>query len=60
MGRAPHRPGYDLPVISQQLEPVREIDKQAVEKAIQSRERLYSRHTFDRQIRPIRARSNQR
>jgi hypothetical protein len=49
-----------LPVISQQFEPVREIDKQAVEKAIQSRERLYLRHSFDRLIRPIRARPNQR
>jgi hypothetical protein len=42
-----------LPVISQQFEPVCEIDKQAVEKDTESRERLYSRHNSDWQIEPI-------
>jgi hypothetical protein len=40
-------------VISQQFEPVCEIDKQAVEKDTESRERLYSRHNSDWQIEPI-------
>jgi hypothetical protein len=49
-----------LLALSQQFEPVRDIDKQAVEKDLQSRETTFSRHSSDRQIRPIDAPQSKR
>jgi hypothetical protein len=42
-----------LPVLSQLFEPVRDIDKQALEKISRAARGLYSRHSSDRQIRSI-------